>query len=82
MSQPASPNLASRPAARPVQKQRLSVYTMMLIIAFFALVTACVLLLLELSDYGPYPWWNTQSGWVTSTTLLLDSSPASLPPRG
>lgn len=74
MSQPASPNLASRQAARPVQKQRLNVYTMMLVISFLALVTACVLLLVELGDYGPYPWWNTQSGRVTTTSQLIDGS--------
>jgi len=81
LSQPASPNLASRPAPRPVQKQRLNVYTMMLIISFLALVTACVLLLIELGDYGPYPWWNTQSGRVTSTTLLIEGHSAAMPPR-
>jgi hypothetical protein len=46
-----------------VQKQRFNVYTMMLIISFFALVTACVLLFLELSSYneGKWPYWDTSS---------------------
>lgn len=32
---------------------------MMLIVSFIALVTACVLLHLEVNKYGPAPQWNT-----------------------
>ncbi len=46
----------------PTQKQKLSVYTVMLVIAFFCLVTACVLLYQELTLWGNYPWWNTSEG--------------------
>lgn len=48
--------------AAPVQKQRINVYTMMLVIAFICLVTACVLLYQELTLWGSYPWWNTDGG--------------------
>ncbi len=43
----------------PVQKQRFSVYTMMLVLSFFAIVTACTLLYTELNSYGKFPWWDT-----------------------
>ena len=46
----------------PTQKQKLNVYTMMLVIAFFCLVTACVLLYNELGLWGSFPWWNTSEG--------------------
>jgi len=32
---------------------------MMLVISFIAICIACVLLMLELSRFGTYPWWNT-----------------------
>jgi hypothetical protein len=31
----------------------------MLILAFLAIVTACILLYMELTQFGNYPWWNT-----------------------
>ncbi len=40
-----------KPIAKPVQKQRATVYTMMLIGSFIALVLACVVLYLELQRY-------------------------------
>ncbi len=49
-------------AAAPTQKQKINVYTMMLVIAFICLVTACVLLYQELTLWGSYPWWNTDAG--------------------
>lgn len=39
-------------ANTPVQKQRFSVYTMMLILSFIAICTACTLLFMELSTYS------------------------------
>ena len=62
--QPAAP---SAPVP-PVQKQRINVYTMMLVVSFFALVTACILLWLELSSYneGKYPYWDTSSARTAS----------------
>ena len=41
-----------------VQKPDTDVYTVMLIIAFISILTACLLLYIELSRYGSYPWWN------------------------
>ena len=58
MSQPSSANKSESEA---VQKQPLNVYTMMLIIAFIAISTACLLLYLELRRWGAPPWWNTSS---------------------
>ena len=53
-------NLGNNPqgAKAPLAKQRLNVYTVMLIVSFIAICTGCVLLYLELSKYGAYPWWN------------------------
>jgi hypothetical protein len=47
----------------------MNVYTMMLIISFICIVTACVLLYMELKRWGNYPWWNTseavpRAAWV------------------
>jgi hypothetical protein len=41
-----------------VQKPDTDVYTVMLIISFISILTACLLLYIELSRYGSYPWWN------------------------
>lgn len=41
-----------------VQKPDTDVYTVMLIISFISILTACLLLYLELARYGSYPWWN------------------------
>ncbi|MEO8496574.1 MAG: hypothetical protein ABI614_16020 [Planctomycetota bacterium] len=57
MSQPSSYNPAAVEA--PKQKQKTSVYTVMLFISFFAIVLACVLLWMELQQWGDYPWWKT-----------------------
>lgn len=57
MSQPSSFNPAAVQA--PTQKQKTSVYTVMLFISFWAIVLACVLLRMELQLWGDYPWWKT-----------------------
>ena len=44
-----------------IEKQRTNIYTMMLIISFIALVTASVLLYLELNRFGVWPPWDTRS---------------------
>lgn len=44
------------------QKQGMNVYTVMLIIAFCAIVTGCILLAVELSRFGPGVPWNTAGG--------------------
>ena len=57
MSQPSSYNPEGVEA--PKQKQKTSVYTVMLFISFCAIVLACMLLWMELQMWGDYPWWKT-----------------------
>jgi len=45
----------------PAQKQPTNVYTMMLILSLFALITASVLLAMELKRFEPHPWWIAPS---------------------
>lgn len=60
------PSLASQqPAAPPVVKQGTNIYTVMLILAFLAIVVSCVLLYMELTQYGSWPYWNTSSVNIT-----------------
>jgi hypothetical protein len=50
------------PASEPIieQKQRNNIYTMMLILSFIGITVACVLLWMELQNYGEFPnWWKT-----------------------
>ena len=54
MSLPGSANLPAKPKA--------NVYTVMLIISFMALVTACALLAIELSRFGPGVPWSASGG--------------------
>lgn len=54
MSLPGSANL-------PTQKPGMNVYTVMLLVAFCALVIGSVLLALELSRFGPGVPWNTSA---------------------
>jgi hypothetical protein len=61
--------LASPGGEAPVQKQRLNVYTVMLIISFICIVTSCIVLYMELSRWGNYPWWSTtdanpRAAWI------------------
>jgi len=53
------PSSASQQPSPPVVKQGTNIYTVMLILAFLALVTSCILLYMELTQFGNYPWWNT-----------------------
>jgi len=62
------PGSANPQIAAPVGKQRFSVYTMMLIISFIALVAGSVLLYTELDKYGPFPQWKTTEAGSTPTT--------------
>lgn len=49
-------------ATAPVQKQKINVYTVMLVISFLALVTGSVFLYLELQRFGkPIDYWNTSA---------------------
>lgn len=72
MSQPSSYNPAAVEA--PKQKQKTSVYTVMLFISFCAIVLACILLWMELQLWGDYPWWKTTEaatqGAFNSNALL------------
>lgn len=74
------PDLAGpAPGNEPIeQKQRANVYTMMLILAFAAICVACVLLWLELQEYGTYPWWRT-SGIAPPTSFLYAPADPTLP---
>ena len=49
--------MATAPAA--TQKQKLNVYTVMLITAGMSLIFGGVCLWLSLGEYGSYPWWKT-----------------------
>lgn len=60
------PSLANPQPAPPVVKQGTNVYTVMLVLAFLAIVTSCILLYMELTQYGNYPWWNTSAVGVPS----------------
>lgn len=50
------------------QKPRFNIYTMMLVISFIAITTACTLLYLELQLYGVFPWWKPPAGITTPST--------------
>ncbi len=52
-----------------VQKQPLNVYTVMLIIAFLALAIASLLLYLELTQWGSFPWWRGESRGAAALAL-------------
>lgn len=47
----------SRPSSANHQKQRFSIYSMMLLLSFAALLTGCILLYLELKLWGDIPAW-------------------------
>lgn len=66
MSQPSLVDPTGKSHA-PVQKQKTNVYTVMLIISFICIVTACILLYIELTRWGEFPWWNT-SGATPNTS--------------
>lgn len=79
LAQISSPSAPSNPAAAgPVQKQRLNVYTMMLILSFMAITTACVLLWMELWQYNTAKdawierWWDVQSAKPAGSTTWLN----------
>ena len=61
------PGSANPQVSAPIGKQRFSIYTMMLIMSFVALVTGSVLLYTELNKYGPFPQWKTTEAGSTPT---------------
>jgi hypothetical protein len=54
--------LTNPSAETPAQKQPTNVYTVMLIISFVCILTATLLLYIELDRWGPYPWWRPPAG--------------------
>jgi hypothetical protein len=58
---PEKPAKAAKKSLMPaaaIKKQPTDIYTVMLMIAMGAVLVGCVLLYLELSRFGSYPWWN------------------------
>lgn len=49
----------TNPTGGPVQKQGTNVYTVMLILSFLFLTIGTIMLWMELSRFGDYPWWKT-----------------------
>lgn len=70
MSQPSSFDPTAIEA--PKQKQKISVYTVMLFISFCAIVLACILLWMELQLWGDYPWWKTSDAIPQGGAFNLD----------
>ena len=52
------PSSASQP---PAVKPGSNIYTVMLILSFCFIVTATVILSLELARFGNFPWWKITS---------------------
>lgn len=42
----------------PAQKQPANIYTMMLMLSLICIITATVLLAMELKRFEPAPWWS------------------------
>ena len=59
---PAKPQKAKKSAAVAdgvvLQKPQTDIYTVLLVISFVSVLIGCILLWLELSTYGSYPWWK------------------------
>ena len=64
---------SSDPQNEVVQKRRLDVYTVMLIVAFCAVTIACLLLYLELRRWGSFPWWKAESGARATTSYIYQT---------
>ena len=77
--QPAAASPTPRPQAVPTQKQKTNVYTMMLIISFICIVTACVLLYQEVTRWGDYPWWETNEGKPNVTSQYVPPAGSAVP---
>ncbi len=61
------------------QKQQLNVYTVMLIVAFCAITTACLLLYLELRRWGSFPWWNAETGASAAASTIYQADGLGFP---
>lgn len=53
------------------QKQRLNVYTVMLIVAAICFLIASILFYMELTKFGSYPWWKTNASQATGMLMNL-----------
>ena len=54
-----APKAKKRPViAGSVKKPPSDIYTAMLVMSLVAVLTSCILLVMELSRYGSYPWWK------------------------
>lgn len=74
MSQPSlGPATSANPQspAPATQKQRLNVYTMMLVLSFICLVTASIVLHLELKKWGEKDWWKTNAEAPKPQTVIV-----------
>ena len=69
MSQPEL--LASPQPTVPKQKQKTSVYTVMLFISFAAIFLGSILLYQELKMWGDYPWWKTTDAIPQGTGFVM-----------
>ncbi len=76
MSQRNSANLGE---SGVVQKQPLNVYTVMLIVSFCAIITACLLLYLELKQWGSFPWWKPTTGGTAAAYVSPAETTGYLP---
>jgi len=65
------PMQAPAAAPVPVQKQKLNIYTMMLLISFVAVVTSCILMYMELQRYGEQDWWKTHEARPTTPVSMI-----------
>lgn len=52
------PKKQRTPGQKVAIAKQLDVFTVMLGISFLAVTISCLLLLLELSTYGSFPWWK------------------------
>ena len=66
-------------AQKTHQKQRINVYTIMLLVSFIAISLACVALYFELEKYGKYPWWDTNEANPASSTPAAPDASSALP---
>jgi len=57
MSQPSSLSFAPQP-----QKQSTNIYTIMLVVSLISIITATVVLAMELNRFGEFPWWQLPAG--------------------
>jgi len=68
--EPRSPTASKKP---PVEKARTNVYTVMLIVSFLAILTACAVLYFHLDGYGEFmKWWEASA----SNSMGGSSAPA------